>query len=479
MSAEVNTPTGQPVLIASARDVTEAINAAPAAPGSRAIVFIALGGIFIDAYDFTALSVGLRDIGTDFQLGSLALGVVGASIMVGALLGALVGGYLVDRLGRYKLFMADMVFFVIAALGCAVSWNGESLTVFRFLMGVGIGLDFPVAMAFVAEYTARRNKAGTVSLWSPVWYVATSISFLIVLPLYYLLPVSAHSGLWRYAVGFGAVPALVILIVRHRYMDESASWAAGQGKLARAAQILRTSYGVNAAVAPGTADVVPVKAQQSLLAEMGRLFTPRYRQRTILAGVVSACQSIQYYAISFSLPFIIAGFLAQGRLESIAGSLFYNAVFGITGGIVSAKLIQRVGSWKLAFVGFGFCLAACIALGLLGQPEGGPLLAMIGIVLAVFVFFQASGPGAQGQTLAALSYPTSLRGVGAGFGQASLRVGSIISLSLFPYLSAQLGTNVFYVVALAPLLGLATLGLIRWEPTRVDVDAEDFAVVRR
>ena len=77
--------------------------AQPSGGHARAITFIALAGIFIDAYDFTAISFGLGDIGKQFRLGPVAEGVVGASIMVGALLGALIGEYLVDRLGRYKV----------------------------------------------------------------------------------------------------------------------------------------------------------------------------------------------------------------------------------------------------------------------------------------------------------------------------------------------------------------------------------------
>ena len=74
-----------------------------------------------------------------------------------------------------------------------------------------------------------------------------------------------------------------------------------------------------------------------------------------------------------------------------------------------------------------------------------------------------------------MSYPTSLRGVGTGFAQGVLRVGSTISLLLFPVLSKQLGTGVFFIVALAPLLGLLALLLIRWEPIGADVDADDHA----
>lgn len=466
------------IVVHSARDVVDAINSGRVKGGhEKAIVFIALGGIFIDAYDFTSLAFGLPQIAEDFGLTPLTQGIVGASIMIGALVGALFGGYLVDRVGRYKMFMADMLFFVVAALGCAAAVNAEMLIVFRFLMGLGIGVDFPVALAFIAEYSALRGKGGRVTLWQPMWYAATASGFAVLLPLYFLVPASDHGILWRVAVGFGAVPALVVMAVRHRYMDESASWAARQGDLPRAVAILRKSYGANVELA---ADAVAVSAQaltaraHDSLAAFRKLFSPTYRRRTILAGVVGATQSMQYYAVGFFLPVIIGTFFPDNKLITIVGPLTFNILFGVTGGFAGVVLSNRIGSWKLASSGFAVCLVALIVLGIIGTPQGTLMVGLVGILIGAFVFFHSYGPGAQGMTMATLSYPTSLRGTGAGFGQATLRVGSTISLLLFPLLSHRLGSGVFFAVALAPLLGLVTLMLIRWEPVGNDVDAEDF-----
>ncbi|TCP53171.1 putative MFS family arabinose efflux permease [Tamaricihabitans halophyticus] len=473
------TPSSSPaepaVVIRTARDVVDAINSGRVRGGNeRAIILIALGGIFIDAYDFTSLAFGLSDIAEQFDLDAVEHGVVGASIMVGALLGALFGGYLVDKIGRYKMFMADMVFFVIAALACAFAPNAETLTLARFIMGVGIGLDFPVALAFIAEYSALRGKGGRVTLWQPMWYIATGTSFAVLLPMYFLLPESAHGDLWRWAVGFGAVPALVVMLVRHRYMEESASWAAKQGKLERAVQILRNSYGVDAVLAE---DAVREQATEPPAWWRGikQLFTRRYRKRTILAGVLSATQAAQYYAVGFALPFIIGSFLGQDTLTTIIGPLIFNFVFGVTGGFAGVALAARLGSWGLSVSGFVVCLVALPPLALIGEPTGTGGIIAAGALLGVFVFFHAYGPGAQGMTMATLSYPTSLRGTGSGFGQMALRIGSTTSLLLFPVLSDALGTGVFWVVMIAPALGLLTLLLIRWEPIGTDVDAEDFA----
>jgi predicted MFS family arabinose efflux permease len=466
-------PARSRVIIRTARDVTNVINSGASPVGhARAITFIALGGIFIDAYDFTAISFGLGDISKQFQLSPLAEGVVGASIMVGALLGALIGGYLVDRLGRYKVFMADMLFFVVAALVCAVAPNVEILTAARFLMGFGIGMDFPVALAFIAEFSALRGRGGRVTLWQPMWYIATATGFLILVPLYFVIPADAHGSLWRWAVGFGALPALVVMLVRRRYMDESPLWAANRGDLARAAEILRKSYGVDAVAEQADAHQQPT-SHRPVRGEFRQLFSARYLPRTVLSSTVAGVQSMQYYAVGFALPAIITNLLAQGTLTSIVGSLVFNAVFGITGGALGVWLAGRWGSWRLSTIGFAVCAVTLLALGFIGRPSQLGLAILVGLLIGTFVFFHSSGPGAQGMTMATLSYPTSLRGVGTGFAQGVLRIGSTISLLLFPVLSKHLGTGVFFVVALAPAVGLLTLLLIRWEPVGADVDADD------
>jgi MFS family permease len=225
-----------------------------------------------------------------------------------------------------------------------------------------------------------------------------------------------------------------------------------------------------------TAKDVVLRANRTSVRDFSRLFNPAYRRRTIQAAVGGACQSMQYYAVGFFLPVIIAGFLAQGRLTPIVAPLIFNLVFGVTGGFLGVWLTRRLGSWKLSVSGFAICLVALVALGLLGKPTGNAGLVTALVLLGSFVFFHAYGPGAQGMRMATLSYPTSIRGVGAGFGQAILRVGSTISLLLFPILSKNLGSAVFLIVAVAPLLGLIVLGLCRYEPIGQDVDGEDYEV---
>jgi MFS family permease len=470
-------PAKDPVslVIRSAKDVASAL-AYQQGPqkGALAVVILALGGIFMDAYDFSSLAFGITQIKVEFGLSGFTTGLVNAAIFIGAVIGALGGGYLVDRFGRYRLFMADMVFFVIAAIGCALAPNVETLIVFRIIMGIGVGLDLPVAMAFLAEFSRLRgkgNRTQRVNSWSPAWYGATGIGYVIVLILFLSLPAAQYDHLWRYVVGFGAVPAIVVLLVRRKYLAESPQWLANQGDLVGAVDILRTKYNVNAVLAPKQEwDLaVPPKASAKSFAI---LFSPRYRVRTIAALAVSVFSTFGYNAVAYGTPLIISTMFNQGPLVTIISSMVINFGFGVGGGLLGVALVSSAGSRKLALIGFTVQTVSLLILAIIGIPSG-VLVIFAVMMIAVFIFFQAMGPGAQLMSYATLSYPTSLRGVGVGFNQAVQRAFSIVSLVAFPVLATAMATNVFWVIAIAPLLGTLAIALIKWDPTGQDVDAED------
>ncbi|WP_244306346.1 MFS transporter [Paraburkholderia lacunae] len=465
-------------IIRSAQDVSRLVNAG-AAKGSnaRVVIAIALGGVFLDAYDLTSLAYGVKDIAREFALSPVQVGFLSSAITFGAILGALFGGYLTDRIGRYRVFMADMLFFVVAAIAAGLAPNAWVLGGARFLMGFGVGLDLPVAMAFLAEFSrvaGKGNKAASVAAWCPAWYAATSTCYVLILGLYGILP-DAHLGwLWRLTLAFGAVPAIVIILVRSRYISESPVWAANQGDLEEASRILKRSYGIDAVVEHSTE---PVKAPRAASwRNYGVLFNATYRRRTILAAVIGSASSFGYNAIIFGLPVIIASFFHQGPLTTIIAALALNLAFAFVGGLIGVKTAPSVGAWKMTVLGHSLQFVSLIGLALIGKPGSGVLVVLAILLLGAYLFGQGFGPGSHSMTYASLSYPTSLRGIGVGFNQTLVRSASTISLFLFPVLAAALGTKVFWVIAIAPLTSLLFLSLIRWEPSNYDIDGEDYLV---
>ncbi|WP_186252061.1 MFS transporter [Burkholderia gladioli] len=475
--AQADSAAGAPELIRSAQDVARLANRG-AAPGghARAVVAIALGGVFLDAYDLTSLAYGIKDIAREFALSPVQVGLVSSAITFGALVGALAGGYLTDRIGRYRVFMADMVFFVVAAIAAGLAPNAWVLAISRFVMGIGVGLDLPVAMAFLAEFSrvsGKRNKASSIAAWCPAWYAATSACYLLILGLYAVLPDAQLGWLWRVVLAFGAVPALAIIAVRSRYISESPVWAANQGDLAGAARILKRSHGIDAVVAEGAELGTPRPARASWRS-FAALFNPTYRKRTILTLVIGGASSFGYNAIVYGLPVILASFLKQGPLTTIVAALALNLLFAFVGGLIGVRTAASIGAWKMTVAGVALQFASLIGLALIGKPSGAALVVGAILLLGAYLFGQGFGAGSHSMTYATLSYPTSLRGVGVGFSQTVARGLSTVSLFLFPVLAATFGTRVFWLIALAPLASLTALLLLRWEPSGYDIDAEDY-----
>lgn len=461
-------PVSEPVR--SVSDVARLINTRSEKNNyARMIVFLALGGVFLDAYDLTTLSYGIDDVVREFQISPFITGLVTSSIMVGTIVGNLIGGWLTDKYGRYSVFMADMLFFVVSAIAAGLAPNVWVLIGARFLMGIGVGIDLPVAMSYLAEFSkfaGKGNKAARLAAWCPMWYAASTLCFLLIFGLYFLLPKEHLDWLWRASLLFGAVPALLIIAVRSKFMNESPLWAANQGDLKSAVRILRDSYGIHAHEAEPEAP--PASAAPKVSFRV--LFQKPWRERTIVAGVMNICISFEYTAIAFFLPSILAQFLGAGVFETISASLGLNALFAFTGGLLGMRLAWKYPSRHVAIAGFALQFLALIALALIGHPEAVAGIVFAVLMLGLWLFAEGFGPGAQLMVYPALSYPTSIRATGVGFSRALSGIGSALALFILPMLQSALGTNMFWVVSLSALIPIFFLLAVRHEPTRHDID---------
>jgi len=453
-----------PVVLRSKDDVVQIVASGRAvSQRSWLIVLIALGGVFIDAYDFTSLGIGVTQLKAQFHLNPAQVGSVTAAMAIGTFVAAFFGGYYVDRVGRFKAFLLDLFFFIISALLSALSPNLIWLLIFRFFMGVGVGLDFPVALSFIAEFTALKRRGATLNTWILTWYVAATVGFLVVIPTYFIVGVD---NLWRWAVGFGAVPALIVLILRFMYMDESPLWAANTGNLQEAARILRKTYGINAQVDPD------YRAQKHHVAlrDIAQVFAPRYRQRTILAVAISMTQSMEYYALNFYLPTISLLIFGNQFIWALIGSAFFN-LFGIVGGTLNFVFLPRWGVRRVAILGY---IGGIVALVLIGGFGKALPVALAGFGIALFILSHGFGPGGAGMTTSALSFPTAIRGIGTGFTQSLLRVGSTMGFYFFPLLLAAVGLYpTLLLLAIVPFVGLLVTLVIKWDPVQQNINVDE------
>jgi putative MFS transporter len=477
ISRSAPSPSSGPLVLRSAEDVVRAVDTANAAnPAERRraarqtllVTLIALGGVFVDAYDFSSMSIGTVQLRQVFHLSASQVGAVSAAMAASALFGALVGGYFVDRLGRRRMFALDLWLLVIAAIGASLAPNLATLVGFRLLMGIGVGLDFPVALCFVAEFSGKAKRGRAVNASYANWYSAAILGYAAGYAGY---QAGVGMDLWRLAVGFGAVPAAILLFLRYRYMLESPLWAARQGDLATAARILRRTRNIEVEVdAVAAAELVrAVQAKPDARQTARVLFSPQYRSRSILAAVMGCAQSIEYYAVVFYLPVIAQLIFGKSMLIALLGPALFSAI-GLGGSSLQAWICDRTGIRPLALIGSIMATVALVGIGV-GHAVGS--VGLEAVMVAVFMVGHTVGPGPQCMAYGTLSFPTAIRGSSVGWTQGMLRVGSVIGFLIFPVLQAALGfAGTFVTLAAAPLVIVIATMIIRWEPIGVDVEQE-------
>lgn len=460
-----------PYEIKSAEDISQLISKYAGKGKSNKVIWLALIGVFIDAYDLTTLSFGIEQVISEFSLTPLMTGVVASAIVCGTIVGNLIGGYLTDKIGRYRVFMADMVLFVIAAIVAGLAPNVWVLIIARFIMGVSVGVDLPVAMSYLSEFSkfsGKGNKASRLAAWCPMWYAASSVCFGVVLALYFLLPENYSQWLWRLSLIFGAVPALLIIFIRGKYLTESPIWLANQGRLQEATDILKDSYHIQAVVSKNPSVTIKKQEKQSFLV----LFNKTYLSRTIVAVVIHISVAFQYTTIAFFLPSILTRFFHTNTLTTITTTLGLNLAFAFTGGLLGVYLASRLTSRSVLVTGFVLQFLALIALGFIGDPSGSLFLYIAIGLLGLWLFAEGFGPGAQMMVYPTMAYPAEIRGIGVGFNRAVTGVAQAIALFVLPIWMTKYQTDIFNIISIFAFIPIIVIGFIlKFEPTRQDVDS--------
>src|SRR4051794_27113749 len=148
-------------------------------------------------------------------------------------LGATLGGLLADRIGRRQVFAVTLLLFGIATGAAALAWSVGALLAFRFLIGLGLGAELPVASTLVSEFAPARVRGRMVVLLEAFWAIGWTLSALIG---YFVVPRS-DAG-WRWALALGALPALYAVVVR-RGLPESVRFLELRGRVDEAEAAVR------------------------------------------------------------------------------------------------------------------------------------------------------------------------------------------------------------------------------------------------
>jgi PHS family inorganic phosphate transporter-like MFS transporter len=186
-------------------------------------VLVSGTGFFTDAYDLFVIGIAATLIKQQWHLGVGQLALLNAAMLAAAFVGALVLGRMADLVGRKRVYWLVAAIMVVGALGSALSPSLAILIVFRFVLGFGVGGDYPVSAVLTSEYANRRDRGKLVGM-----VFSTQALGLIVGPLIALALLGAgvsDGAAWRILLGLGAVPAAAVIYLR-RTMPESPRYQA-------------------------------------------------------------------------------------------------------------------------------------------------------------------------------------------------------------------------------------------------------------
>lgn len=355
----------------------------------RKLLGIAGLGWLFDAMDVGMLSFVIVALQKDWGLSTQEMGWIGSVNSIGMAVGALLFGILSDKIGRKSVFIITLLLFSIGSGLTALTTTFAMFLVLRFLIGMGLGGELPVASTLVSESVEAHERGKIVvlleSFWAGGWLIAALISYFVI-PKY---------G-WEVAMVLSAVPALYALYLRWNL--------------------------------PDSPRFQKVAKRPSVIENIKAVWSGEYRKATIMLWILWFCVVFSYYGMFLWLPsvMVLKGF-------SLIKSFQYVLIMTLAqlpGYFTAAWFIERLGR---KFVLVTYLIGTACSAYVFGIADSLTALIVAGMLLSFFNL------GAWGALYAYTpeQYPTTIRGTGAGMAAAFGRIGGILGPLLVGYLVAS------------------------------------------
>jgi putative MFS transporter len=393
-------------------------------------------GWFFDGFDALAIAYVLPVLIPLWHLNFGQIGVLIGMGYGGQLVGSIVFGWLGERIGRVPCFRYTLVLYTVMSVACALAWSYDSLMWMRAIQGLGLGGEIPILASYIGEF-AKASHRGRYGLGFQLWF---SISFVCVAAVsFWIVP---HYG-WQAMFIVGAIPALIILPIR-RLMPESPRWLANRGRFQEADAILRgiedeiSEHGAKP-LPPIPADVAPVKPSTARVSDLLRGV---YRRRSFAVWTIWFCTYIIVYGLNTTMPSLLRTVYHASLPQSIAFG-FYSSALGLAFTVTGIFLIDIYGRRPLFMLGQLCSSVPLLLLAWLSAPNLN-LFAVMGLAMFSSAFNSILALGLS--TYTAELYPTEMRAVGVGVGNAWVRFAAIVGPIFIGWAVPHLGLNSAYFV---------------------------------
>ncbi|MDQ2753223.1 MAG: sugar porter family MFS transporter [Bacteroidota bacterium] len=444
-------------MLSKVQEITGTKNAIPykskLKPRVLLMAVVAATGGLLFGFDTGVISGALPFMKEYWKLSDANVEWITTTVLIGAIIGAIVSGKLSDYLGRKKMIIINAVIFIVGAIGCTYASSVNMLIVMRMFIGFAIGITSFVAPMYIAEVSPSRRRGALVTLNQLMITIGILVSYITD----YLISNDANLESWRGMFAIGVIPALILLIGM-LFLPETPRWLIGKGRWEEGKAVLeriedkdmieQTLLGLQEDNTlakenkEGAREILKPWLRYALIITVGIFFFQQFSGvNTIIyyspiifhmAGVVSNTQSI--------LPAIIIG------------------VMNVLACFASVLLLDRVGRRKLYKIGMFGMIPSLTLLGLcfyfkdlLGASL--PYMAVLSIVL--YIVFIAISLAPLGWLLISEVFPLSVRGIGMSIGSLShWGFNAIIAFTFLKLIDGIGIASTFWIYAFICIIGL-------------------------
>lgn len=428
-------------------------------PFVKVIAAISTIGGLLFGYDTGVIAGALLFMRGDLGLTPFTSGLVTASLLFGAAIGAFFSGKLADKAGRRKIIITLSMIFFVGALGTALAPNAFIMVIFRVILGLAVGGAACTVPVYIAEISPSDRRGQLVTLQE---FMIVFGQLLAYVSNWFIFHYFGGDGTWRWMLVIATIPA-VLLWLGMQFMPDTPRWYAMRGRIAEARRVLERTR-IPEAVEPELAEIEKNirDTQKQAGATFRDILATGWMFKVFLLGIgIAAIQQLTgINAIMYYAPTVLqaSGLDADSALFATMANGIVSVVMTVVG-IIMLGFMGRRTMVLLGQIGCTCCLflIAGISMGLPETIDGGANIMRSYLILGgmlLFLCFQQGALSPVTWLLLAEIFPLRIRGLCMGSAVLALWCTNFLISLIFPSLLAGFGTSgAFLSFGLVGILG--------------------------
>ncbi|WP_449432621.1 MFS transporter [Pseudomonas putida] len=420
----------------------------------RLLTLRSSGGSFVDGYVLSIIGIALPSIVPALMLSGLWEGLIAVSALMGIFFGGFLGGTLTDRFGRKVIYFIGPILFTVCSVLQLWVESGVMLFILRFFIGIGVGIEYPVATAFLVEFLPKKQR-GPCLAGLTIFFFAGAAAAYISGQMF--IEMAGGEG-WRWALASTAIFSFGLLLLRLG-TPESPRWLLSKGRRDEATAVIKKVFGNHFSLKN-----LPEQPKPRKLA-FRDLVCSGYGKRTFFVCMFWTCAVIPVFAVYAFAPKVLEALHLTGKWASY-GSIIITMLF-VVGCALASWLVNVMGRRSLLLNSLLWSGLALLLLGCFSEASSWLIITLFG-AYAVLV------GGAQVLQFVYPNeiFPTEIRAAAVGLGTSVSRVGAIIGTYLVPISISTYGIGyTMYFAAGITFLGLLVSWFLAPETRGADLSA--------